>query len=110
MATDHRGNPINNNNPAKTNKDRMRQSDDDNNPTFEDELKYMDETGIDPMTGRNLYGEPDEYPEESPEEEEIAERKSQSYMREMEEYYRPVSDRTYGKDEMIENDIDDDKY
>ena len=60
MATDHRGNPINENNPAKTNKDRMRQSDDDNNPTFEDELKYMDETGIDPMTGKNLYDEPDD--------------------------------------------------
>lgn len=60
MATDHRGNPINENNLAKTNAERMRQSDDDNNPTFEDELKYMDETGIDPMTGRNLYGEPDD--------------------------------------------------
>ena len=35
MATDHRGNPINNNNPAKTNKDRM-------------------------MTGTNIYGEPDD--------------------------------------------------
>ena len=38
MATDHRGNPINNNNLPKTTKDRMGQSDDDNNPTFEDEI------------------------------------------------------------------------
>ena len=35
MATDHRGNPINENNLAKTNKDRM-------------------------MTDRNIYGEPDD--------------------------------------------------
>jgi len=82
MATDHRGNPINENNLPKTTKDRM---------------------------GELLYTLPPE-DEMTPEQEEIAERESQIYMKELEEYYRPVLDRTYGKNEMIENDIDDDKY
>ena len=100
MATDHRGNPINENNPAKTNAERF--------IAMGDSTTGMTDAQM--MDAEMYRAEKDEYPEESPEEEEIAERKSQSYMREMEEYYRPVSDRTYGKDEMIENDIDDDKY
>ena len=30
---------------------KMAQTDSDYEPTFEDELEYMDRTGIDPMTG-----------------------------------------------------------
>lgn len=102
MATDHRGNPINENNPAKTNAERMFEGANFGpNPSGEPtDAQYMD----------SEMAYLDEQDERTPEEEEIDERKSQSYMREMEEYYRPVSDRTYGKDEMIENDIDDDKY
>lgn len=96
MATDHRGNPINENNLAKTNEERFIAMGDSTTgmtdaQMMDAEMQYLKDLDM------------------SPEEEEIAERRSQSYMREMEEYYRPVSDRTYGKDEMIENDIDDDK-
>ena len=84
MATDHRGNPINNNNLPKTTKDRMGQSDDDNNLTFMDE-------------------EMDEDPEQI--------RRAEQYAQEMYDYHKPLpSDRVYGKDEMIEHDRDDDKY
>ena len=84
MATDHRGNPINNNNLPKTTKDRMGQSDDDNNLTFMDE-------------------EMDEDPEQI--------RRAEQYAQEMYEYHKLLpSDRVYGKNEMIEHDRDDDKY
>ena len=106
MATNHRGNPVNDNNKAKTNADRIFEgSNFGPNPPGEPTDAQM-------MDAEMYFAEKSEYPDDSEtaEEEEIAERKSQAYMKEMEEYYRPVSDRTYGKDEMIENDIDDDKY
>ena len=85
MATDHRGNPINENNPAKTNAERMGDS-----TTGMTDAQMMD-------------AEMDEDPEQI--------RRAEQYAQEMYDYHKPLpSDRVYGKDEMIEHDRDDDKY
>ena len=88
MATDHRGNPINNNNPAKTNEERFIAMGD--STTGMTDAQMMD-------------AEMDEDPEQI--------RRAEQYAQEMYDYHKPLpSDRVYGKDEMIEHDRDDDKY
>ena len=88
MATDHRGNPINNNNPAKTNEERFIAMGD--STTGMTDAQMMD-------------AEMDEDPEQI--------RRAEQYAQEMYDYHKPLpSDRVYGKNEMIEHDRDDDKY
>ena len=96
MATDHRGNPINENNPAKTNAERMGDS-----TTGMTDAQMMD---------AEMYrAEKDEYPDMDEDPEQI--KRSEQYAQEMYDYHKPLpSDRVYGKDEMIEHDRDDDKY
>ena len=88
MATDHRGNPINENNLAKTNEERFIAMGD--STTGMTDAQMMD-------------AEMDEDPEQI--------KRSEQYAQEMYDYHKPLpSDRVYGKDEMIEHDRDDDKY
>lgn len=116
MATDHRGNPINENNRAKTNKDRMGLSDEQiENPdgTFRqlserDLAEGWEEGSMTYPDGTTVYPEPYDLDEdEDPEHV----RRAEQYAQEMYEYYKPLHpDRVYGKNEMIEWDRDDDKY
>ncbi len=104
MATDHRGNPINENNLPKTNKDRIYEGS-NFGPRREGEpsdAEYLD--------AEMYFAELDEYPEQEESEEQM--RASEQYAEEMREHYRMMQtpDRVYGKDEMIELDRDDDKY
>ena len=103
MATDHRGNPINENNPAKTNKDRIFEG-----SNFGPAPKG-EPTDAQMMDAEMYFAEKDEYPDMDEDEEHI--KRSEQYAQEMYDYHKPLpSDRVYGKDEMIEHDRDDDKY
>jgi hypothetical protein len=116
MATDHRGNSINNNNLPKTTKDRMGLSDEQiENPdgTFRqlserDLAEGYEEGSMTYPDGTTVYPEPyDEEMDEDPEQV----RRAEQYAQEMYDYHKPLpSDRVYGKNEMIEHDRDDDKY
>lgn len=99
MAVDHRGNPINENNKAKTNKERM----------VDDITTGMTDAQ---MSDAHMYfAEKDEYPDMDEEESEEQIRRAEQYAKEMKEYYGMMQTpyRVYGKDEMIEHDRDDDK-
>ena len=107
MATDHRGNSINNNNLPKTTKDRIFEGSNfgpqqEGEPT---DTQYMD--------AEMYFAEKREYPDMDEEMDEDPEqiRRAEQYAQEMYDYHKPLpSDRVYGKNEMIEHDRDDDKY
>lgn len=118
MATDHRGNPINENNRAKTNKNRMGLSDEQiENPdgTFRqlserDLAEGWEEGSMTYPDGTTVYPEPYEKIDDDEDPEQI--RRAEQYAQEMYDYHRMMQtpDRVYGKDEMIEHDRDDDGY
>lgn len=106
MATDHRGNPINENNRPKTNEDRIFEGI-NFGPKREGEpsdWEYLD--------AEAYFAEKSEYPDIDDDEDPEQIRRAEQYAQEMYDYHRMMQtpDRVYGKDEMIEHDRDDDGY